>query len=300
SKSVAVEKLGGGCACCTLAFAFKPLLAQFLRRTKPDRFILEPSGLSHPAKVVDILRGPNFSNVIDLRNIICLVDPKDFDDPRWKSNNVFQDQIQLADIVILNWIDQRDKDLIAKCRSWVEKFSPPKQMILETSFGEIGSDLLDKKFTASRLPLFEDAHPLPHSETESNHKTVPAEVDSDPSDQGPDDLVLFPDRPIQVPNQGSGYEACGWLFHADDLFDRDRLLDLLGSVRQVIRIKGVFHCANDWWSINRAKESTQCSRTTYRRDSRVEVIIDQKNYDWTTFESELMKCLIRKDDPAKT
>jgi len=80
TKEVAVEKLGGGCACCTMSFAFKPLLAQFIRRSKPDRLILEPSGISHPAKVVDILRSDDFSGAIDLRNIICLIDPNEFDE----------------------------------------------------------------------------------------------------------------------------------------------------------------------------------------------------------------------------
>ena len=56
-----VQELGGGCACCTLALVFKPLLAQFIRRTKPERLILEPSGLSHPAKVIDILRSQGLS-----------------------------------------------------------------------------------------------------------------------------------------------------------------------------------------------------------------------------------------------
>ncbi|MEM1068921.1 MAG: GTP-binding protein [Planctomycetota bacterium] len=83
---VAVEELGGGCACCTMSLVFRPLLARFIRRTRPDRLILEPSGLSHPAKVVDILRSDDFSRVIDLRNVICLIDPKDFDDTRWREN----------------------------------------------------------------------------------------------------------------------------------------------------------------------------------------------------------------------
>ena len=142
-EGIAVEELGGGCACCTLAFAFKPLLARFIRRTKPDRLILEPSGVSHPAKVVDILRSENFASVIDLRNIICLIDPKDFDDPRWQETEVFQDQVQLADIVALNWTDNRDRDLIDRCRDWVESFDPPKQLIFETNFGEIAPELLD-------------------------------------------------------------------------------------------------------------------------------------------------------------
>lgn len=137
SEDIAVQELGGGCACSTMAYAFQPLLAQFIRRTKLDRLILEPSGASHPAKVVDVLRNPNFSSVIDLRNTICLIDPKDFEDARWRETAVFQDQVQLADIVVLNWTDKRDRAVIDRCRAWVERFVPTKLLIAESSFGDI-------------------------------------------------------------------------------------------------------------------------------------------------------------------
>jgi len=184
-EGIAVEELGGGCACCTLALAFKPLLAQFIRRTKPDRLILEPSGLSHPAKVVDILRSEEFAGSIDLRNIICLIDPKDFDDPQWQASEVFQDQVQLADVVALSWTDKRDREQIERCREWVESFDPPKQLIFETCFGEIDLELLDRDFGTVRIPLFADAHPAPPAADirmlDSSDEDVPASIDSTPS-----------------------------------------------------------------------------------------------------------------------
>ena len=117
--------------------------------------------MSHPAKVVDILRSDSFARSIDLRNIICLIDPKDFDDPKWRESEVFQDQVQLADIVALNWTDKREPEQIQRCREWVESFDPPKQLIFETEFGAIEPDLLDRDFGIVRIPLFVDAHPLP-------------------------------------------------------------------------------------------------------------------------------------------
>ena len=301
-EGIAVEELGGGCACCTLAFAFEPLLAQFIRRTKPDRLILEPSGVSHPAKVVDILRSPKFASSIDLRNIICLIDPKDFEDPRWRETEVFQDQVQLADIVVLNWTDCRDRELINRCREWIESFRPPKQLIVETSFGVIDYKLLDMDFATVRFPLFADAHPLP----KPRHTELPVldlvseskDCDSEHGDEGQavTDLVHqtpAPGRPLRFKNNDSSYDACGWVFHVDDIFDRDELLDLLGYVYPIVRLKGVFRCEDDWWMINRAKEGTTYATSAYRRDSRLEIILDRKASSWNEFESKLLNCLGR-------
>lgn len=282
---IAVEELGGGCACCTLALVFQPLLAQFIRRTRPDRLILEPSGVSHPANVVDILRCPSFSGSIDLRNIICLIDPKDFEDPRWRETAVFQDQVQLADIVVLNWTDSRDRELVDRCREWVESFRPPKQLIIETSFGEIDPALLDLQFDTVRFPMFADAHPSPdHGEAE-----MPTLRPVSPSEKG--GLHSKPGRPVRFQNDDDLYDACGWIFHVDDIFDRDELLDLLGYVHPIVRLKGVFRCDDDWWTINRAKDGTSFAPSAYRRDSRLEMILDRKTSGWDEFESKLLECL---------
>lgn len=291
-EGIAVEELGGGCACCTLAFAFQPLLKKFLERTTPDRLILEPSGVSHPAKVVDILRSSNFAESIELRNIICLIDPKDAEDVRWRESPVFQDQIQLADIVVLNWTDIRDRELIDRCREWVESFRPSKQLIIETSFGEIDPALLDMTFDTVHFPMFVDAHPTPER---PNAQLPVLNVVSDKPDNGIHELEdrqhPLPGIPLRFQNDDPDYDACGWIFHHDDIFDRDELLDLLGFVHPIVRLKGVFRCEDDWWTINRAKDGTRYSTSAYRRDSRLEIILEHKTSGWSEFEVKLLECL---------
>ena len=298
-EGIAVEELGGGCACCTLAYAFKPLLAQFIRRTKPDRLILEPSGVSHPANVVDILRGSNFASSIDLRNIICLIDPKDFDDARWRDTAIFQDQVQLADIVVLNWTDKRDRELIDRCRNWVEGFSPRKQLIVETSFGVIEPELLDMEFDTVRFPMFADAHSAPKTNDAVLEVLELVSQSSLHSDDAPDGQAgtdhahgkPAPGHPLRFQNDDPDYDACGWIFHVDDIFDRDKLLDLLGYVHPILRLKGVFRCQQDWWMINRAKDETTYATSAYRRDSRLEIILEHKTSGWNEFEIKLLECL---------
>ena len=287
---IAVEKLGGGCACCTMSFAFKPLLAQFIRRSKPDRLILEPSGVSHPAKVVDLLRSSDFSGVIDLRNIICLIDPKDFDDPKWQESEIFQDQVQLADIVIINWTDSRPQEQVNRCRQWIDSFNPPKQLVVETNFGKIDKELLDKNFNTVRFPLFADAHPTPTAELAGLQVlSAPGEIDTKHVQKAP---TLAPGIPNRFPNQGPSYRGCGWLFHVDDVFDRDQLMDFLGALNPIVRLKGVLRCRGNWWAINRAKEATDLSTSTYRRDSRLEIIVDSDSLNWNQVEQGLLSCLL--------
>ena len=290
-ESVNIEELAGGCACCTMSFVFKPLLAQFLRRTKPDRLILEPSGLSHPAKIIDILRSKGFARSIDLRNVICLVDPKDFDDSKWKDSQVFHDQVQLADVVALNWTDKRDPEQIQRCRQWIESFDPPKQLIFETSFGAIDPELLDRDFGTVRIPLFADAHSTTAQVTASDFPVLRSSQENSPLSSNASEPA--PGNPLRFRNDSDQFHACGWIFHLDEVFNRRNLINVLREFPAVIRLKGVFRGESDWWSINRAKEEITYSESTWRRDSRLELIVDSREtFDINEFERLLFDCRV--------
>jgi G3E family GTPase len=47
--TVTVKQIAGGCMCCTQSGVLLPAIAQIIRQTKPDRLLIEPSGLGHPA-----------------------------------------------------------------------------------------------------------------------------------------------------------------------------------------------------------------------------------------------------------
>lgn len=70
---VSIRQIAGGCMCCTTSGMLTPALAQIVRAVKPDRLLIEPSGLGHPGGLVDVLQGPHLRSALELRAIICLV-----------------------------------------------------------------------------------------------------------------------------------------------------------------------------------------------------------------------------------
>ncbi len=312
---VHIDELAGGCFCCTLSMALPLLLARIVRKVKPHRILLEPTGSGHPASVIDLLRTGRLSELLELRATICLVDPRDYENPRITSSQVFQDQIQMADVVALNFSDKCPRDQIDRCRKFVDDQYPPKILVGETSFGRLQPEWLDVTSTVGRLPLWPHAHlhPVPPDQNthaphhaadaphhaadaalnpaghEGNRQAAATAVPSEP-------LVALqrppePGKPVRFENEGLGQFACGWIFSAEDVFDRDRLLDLLGALPSVVRLKGVFHCRDDWWSVQRRGLDTRFQRSAYRRDSRLEVIAEQYSGGWSDVEQQLLDCL---------
>lgn len=69
-----MKQLAGGCMCCTLAGPMTAAVAMLLRQSRPDRLLVEASGLGHPAGLVDVLQADNFKTSVRLESIICLMD----------------------------------------------------------------------------------------------------------------------------------------------------------------------------------------------------------------------------------
>ncbi|WP_331280672.1 CobW family GTP-binding protein [Halomonas sp. BC04] len=100
-----VKGLPGGCLCCQLAFVLQATLVNLLHRHRPDRLIVEPSGLGHPAGLLDVLRGEAFHGILDVRDIIVTLDPARLDEPRVREHDTFRDQLAMADAVVLTKAD---------------------------------------------------------------------------------------------------------------------------------------------------------------------------------------------------
>lgn len=296
SPDVVIQELAGGCFCCTTAGLMETALVHLIRRTKPDRLIIEPSGAGHPAGVIDRLRSERFRSAIDLRATICLVDPKDFENPRVTNTAGFHDQIQMADIVVLNWTDKRTTEQTQRCRDWIESFDPPKLLIAETQFGQLAPDWLNAAGTVWRTPKFPEAHQSQHKPREHSPDgsgTVDIVLRVPPGNSADNQPLQIGSpaagRPVRLINEGGGQKACGWVFSVEDVFDRESLLDYLGSLPGMLRAKGLFRCTDDWWLFQRTRHDVSITTSAYRRDSRMEIIVDEDStIEWDDVERSIM------------
>ena len=277
SDGVAVSEIAGGCFCCSSNEPLDFTLIELIRQTLPQRVLIEPTGLGHPAAVLETLRGPWFRNLIDLRATICVADPADFANPRVADSPVFQDQLHMADIVLVNKTDKAAPEQTAAFLKHLREMFPPKLSVLTTTNGTCDATLLDADISAERVPLFPDAHP-PQTPPVTPTHAAPL-------------TMLLPGRPLRKESPQGERAACGWLFSPFDRFSKLALMELLGGSLDVHRLKGVFNVGAEWLLFNRVGGDLTCESIPYCRDSRVEIILDQPCFDWNDFEKSLLKCL---------
>ena len=155
---VAIEEVAGGCLCCVAAPAFTTGLNRLIRRYRPDRILIEPSGLGHPAQVLETLGGPLYTQVIEVRATVCLLDPRHLQSARHLAHPSFHDQIHLADVLVANKADLCGADALRTFETFVAALQPPKARLAVVEHGWLDPAWLDLAPSTDRQAAFPEAH----------------------------------------------------------------------------------------------------------------------------------------------
>jgi G3E family GTPase len=251
-------------------------LTSILRNQKPDRILIEPTGMGHPASILDLLQSKYLKNILEIRATICLVDPRRWADANVRSHETFQDQINLADVLVANKADLVGEELAEKFKLWAKSLFPPKLLVETVANGKINVDWLDIEPFVGRKAEFPQAHSHEHHHQAEETLEIP--------ETG---------KPIKKLSKGLGMYSCGWIFSPDEVFSLPSLRQFFSTLQGLDRAKGVFRIGKDWVLINAVDGEFSVQYIAYRRDSRIELIANY-DLDWMVFEVKLKECLLEK------
>lgn len=159
-----VVELSNGCICCTVADDFVPALDKVLSRTpKVDHILIETSGLALPKPLVQAFQWPGVKSRVTVDGIVAVVDGRalaagevtgdreallrqrtadssiDHDDP---VEEVFEDQIACADLVIVSKSDLLDNDARDRAIAVVDRHLQRAVKVIPVSHGKIDAQAL--------------------------------------------------------------------------------------------------------------------------------------------------------------
>ena len=266
-----LKEIPGGCMCCVNGLPMQVGLNTLLRQGKPDRLLIEPTGLGHPKQILDILTAAVYEPWIDLRATLCILDPRQLLDERAVSNDNFRDQLAAADIIVANKSDRETAESARALADWWQRWGGERRKVSAIQ-GNIDLTLLDE-------PRRNTA-PLPAS-AEHAHRHPPT--------SGLAALSLAEhQRWRRHLNSGQGYQACGWIFDAETVFDTIALLEW-ARLAPVARVKGVLRIAEGAVRINRQGEDLHIETLSVAPpDSRIE-LISANEADWNALQTSLLR-----------
>lgn len=135
NHGITVEEIPGGCMCCVQGAPMQVAVNRLLRNTRPDRLIIESSGVGHPSGLIKTLTSDSYKNVLDIKATIALLDPERLLDPRIINNDLFLDQLKTADILVANKIDRASDKAKQALKKLLSKYH--YQAVAHTSFGKM-------------------------------------------------------------------------------------------------------------------------------------------------------------------
>lgn len=278
-QGYAVKELLGGCLCCSSQLPMQLALSRLLAEAKPDRLFIEPTGLGHPAQLLEQLTEPHWQSQLKMQVLVTVVDGSRLHDQEWSKQNLYADQLKAAHMVVVSHADLMSEADQQSLKELQQEYLAYGQTWLLSVQGQVDIQQLTQDYVGSARQM----QPL----LKFQHSTKAGEPP-----------VKIQQLPYHYVESAQGYAVAGWKLPKRWQFNFYDLLDLLCEQQHWLRIKAIFHTNQGWQSFNFNPDQFNYQSTEEGLDNRVEIIYPAQARDWLAFESALMACRI--DAEAKT
>jgi len=183
-----IVELANGCICCTVADDFLPTMQKLLDRSSPpEHIIIETSGLALPKPLVKAFQWPDIRTRATVDGVVALIDADavaagrfatdeaalalaraadpslDHDSPL---EELYEDQLACADLVILNKSDLVDGDTLSRIEGDISADIRSGVKIVRADHGAVDANVLLGLFAGAENDL--EARPS-HHDAEPDH-----------------------------------------------------------------------------------------------------------------------------------
>ena len=260
---IALGEVAGGCLCCVNGAPFQVGLGRLLRKAKPDRLFIEPSGLGHPAQLLKQLREAPWQEVLAVQPCVMVLDAQALAAGK-PLPQAQQEALASAGLLVLN----KDETLDGAQRQAVERQLPDCPLYWTRQ---------------AQLPLQQLPGLSARAGAAMDNFDVPKGLAQMPA------IWSDPTLPICLSQAQEGGWSVGWRWHPSQQFDAQRLRHWL-ACQAWRRAKLVIHSVEGWVSANAVDNSPLAWQPSeWRRDSRIELIFSAPQ-DVAALQAALAAC----------
>ena len=140
-SGIEIREMNSGCICCSLVGDFGKSLSEVLTKYKPDRIIIEPSGVGKLSDVMKAVIDVSADMDVALNSAVTIVDAAKCKMYMKNFGEFFNNQIENAGTVVLSRTDITDTAKIQKDVEMIREKNP-KAAIVTTPLAELGGSQL--------------------------------------------------------------------------------------------------------------------------------------------------------------
>ncbi len=271
SNGFAIQELLGGCLCCSSQLPMQIALSRLISENKIDRLFIEPTGLGHPAQLLEQLTEPHWLQHLSMRSLVTVIDGSRLHDSDWSQQNLYQDQLKAAQVVVISHQDKMTEGDIFALETLKKEYEAYQQKWILTSQGNLSIIEVDQIYTGKKRLI----QPLLKIQKNLTANEQP----------------VIKQLPYHYVESAQGYSVAGWKLPKSWTFNFYDVLDLLCEQKDWLRIKAVFNTNEGWKSFNFNPNQFNYQTAQEGIDNRIEIIY-QNEREWLNFEEQLFQCRI--------
>jgi G3E family GTPase len=119
-SNIEVREINAGCICCSIAGDFKKAVKDVIDKYKPERIIIEPSGVAKLSEILSACNAAELKNIIELNMVTTVVDVLKYDMYIKNFGEFYKNQIINAKTIVLSRTQNAD---LEKLKDAKEKIS---------------------------------------------------------------------------------------------------------------------------------------------------------------------------------
>lgn len=174
-SGIEIREMNSGCICCSLVGDFGKSLEEVLTKYKPDRVIIEPSGVGKLSDVMKAVRDVASNLDVALNSAVTVVDASKCKMYMKNFGEFFNNQVAYAGTIILSRTDVADAKKVDAAVKMLREANP-KAVIVTTPVSQLTGaqlleiiekpDTMEEELMKEALEAFEESHEHHHHDGE--------------------------------------------------------------------------------------------------------------------------------------
>ncbi|RYD05534.1 hypothetical protein N752_09310 [Desulforamulus aquiferis] len=158
-QSVEMKEIYSGCICCSLKGDFTQVLLEALDKVKPQRIIIEPTGVGKLSEIIGILKQSVFNNSLEIDHVITVVDAQKANIYLRNFGQFYKDQVSHAKTLIISKTSGMEGESLRRLVHTLRQINPRAGMVTSPWKEISGKQILEANvspevFLNQTLPTF--------------------------------------------------------------------------------------------------------------------------------------------------
>ena len=141
NSGIEIREMNQGCICCSLVGDFETSLKEVIETYKPDRILIEPSGVGKLSDILSAVKTVSANLPVHLDGAVCVVDSTKAKLYNKNFGEFFDDQIRYATSIVLSRTDIATEEKVEEAIQIVRALNP-KANLITTAIKELSGEKL--------------------------------------------------------------------------------------------------------------------------------------------------------------